>query len=238
MQVAICDDELSIRQLLKGKVENLLPDSSIELFCSGEELLMSGCRPDILLLDIQMPEENGIEIAREFRKKNEKTILIFVTALEEYVFDAFDVKAFHYLVKPIDDKKFHCVLKDAITQVHKRKAKKDGKYKEEAYIMVKIKGITRKILLKDIFYAEVFNRNIVLHLKDEQIEYYGKMKELEAVTGNSFFRTHRAYLVNLKYVTSYEAHKVYMKDREALLSKSKYSEFIKAFLYYHRRNEG
>lgn len=238
MQIAICDDEMSIRQLLKRKVERLLPDISIELFCSGKELLFSACSPDILLLDIQMPGENGMEIAREFRSKNEKTILIFITALEEYVFEAFDVGAFHYLVKPIDDKKFDKVLNKAITQISKREERKNGKYKEEPYIVVKTKGITRKILLRDIIYAEVFNRNIVLHLKNEQIEYYGKMKELEAISGNTFFRTHRAYLVNLKYVTSYEARRVYMKDKEAWLSKSNYSEFVKAFLYYHRRNEG
>lgn len=237
MQIAICDDEMSIRQLLKRKVEKLSQDISIELFCSGKELLFSACSPDILLLDIQMPEENGIEIAKEFRSKNKKTILIFVTALEEYVFDAFDVGAFHYLVKPIDDKKFDNVLNKAITQISKREVR-NSKYKEESHIMVKSKGITRKIFLRDIIYAEVFNRSIILHLKNEKIEYYGKMKELEAISGNAFFRTHRSYLVNLKYVTGYEARKVYMRDKEALLSKSNYSEFVKAFLYYHRRNEG
>lgn len=237
MRIAICDDEQSIRQMLKKKIEQMSPNMAIEQFASGRELLLSDYHPDILLLDIQMPGENGMEIAKEFRIKNEKSILIFVTALEEYVFDAFDVGAFHYLVKPIDDLKFEKVLKNAIVQVNKRAAGKNSGFHEESYIIVKTKGITRKILLNDIIYAEVFNRNIILHLKNEQIEYYGKLKELETISGNTFFRTHRAYLVNLKYVTSYEAGKVYMKDKEVLLSKPNYSEFVKAFLHYHRRNE-
>lgn len=237
MRIAICDDEKQVRQMLKKKIEKMSPDMDIELFASGRELLLSGCHPDILLLDIQMPGENGMETARQFRGRNEKTVLIFVTALEEYVFDAFDVGAFHYLVKPIEDSKLCQVLKNAMAQVNQRAVGKNGSSREESYIVVKTKGITRKILLNDIIYAEVFNRNIVLHLKNEQIEYYGKLKELEAISGNAFFRTHRAYLVNLKYVTSYEAGKVYMKDKEVLLSKPNYSEFVKAFLHYHRRNE-
>lgn len=63
-----------------------------------------------------MPGENGIEIAKRMRKQNQRTVLIFVTALKEYVFEAFDVGAFHYLVKPFDDEKFREVLLRAVEQ--------------------------------------------------------------------------------------------------------------------------
>ena len=172
MRIAICDDEKSVRQMLNKKIEKMYPNMNIEQFASGRDLLFGGYNPDILLLDIQMPGENGMEIAKKFRIKNERSILIFVTALEEYVFDAFDVGAFHYLVKPIDDLKLEAVLKKAIAQVNKRAAGENSSFQEESYIIVKTKGITRKILLNDIIYAEVFNRNIILHLKNEQIEYY------------------------------------------------------------------
>jgi len=71
-------------------------------FSSGEELLLSDKNIDILFLDIQMSGKDGMETARELRKKDKNMILIFVTAVEEYVFQAFDVGAFHYIVKPID----------------------------------------------------------------------------------------------------------------------------------------
>ena len=88
------------------KIKKLLPDAVIEKYLSGDELIASGCEPDILFLDIQMPGMDGMETARILRQKNEKMVLIFVTAVEEYVFQAFDVAAFHYLVKPFSDEKF------------------------------------------------------------------------------------------------------------------------------------
>lgn len=236
MRIAICDDEILVQQILEEKVKGLFPDAVIERFTSGDEFIASGCKPDILFLDIQMPGKNGIKTAKAFRLDNLDTIIIFITALGEYVYDAFDVGAFHYLIKPIDDMKFIEVLKKAVEQKNKQKIQKSET--EEPFLLIKYQSITRKILLKDIVYAEVFNRKIFLHMKNETIEYYGKLKEIESVTKGSFFRTHRAYLVNLKYVSSYESGKVYMKDKEVLLSKSNYSAFVKAFLHYHRRDEG
>mgnify|MGYP002933456356 CR=1 FL=1 len=67
-----------------------------------------------------MPRKNGMEIARELRRKDKNMFLIFVTALEEYVFQAFDVEAFHYLVKPIEDRKFNEVLQKATVEILKR----------------------------------------------------------------------------------------------------------------------
>lgn len=98
-----CDDEQSIRQMLKKKIKEMYPNMTVVQFGSGREFLLSDYNPDILLLDIQMPGENGMETAKEFRIKRKKSILIFVTALEEYVFDAFDVGVFHYLVKPMSN---------------------------------------------------------------------------------------------------------------------------------------
>lgn len=236
MRIAICDDEISVQQILEEKVKGLFQYAVIEKFTSGDDLIASGCKPDILFLDVQMPGKNGIETAKCIRMDNEDTIIIFITALDEYVYNAFDVGAFHYLIKPIEDMKFTEVIKKAVEQKNKLIFQKSEP--EEPFIIIKYQSITRKILLKDIVYAEVFNRKIVLHMKNETIEYYGKLKEIESATKGTFFRTHRAYLVNLKYVTSYESGKVYMRDKEVLLSKSNYSAFVKAFLHYHRRYEG
>ena len=236
MRIAICDDEVSVQQILEEKVKGLFSDAVIERFTSGDDLIASGCKPDILFLDVQMPGKNGIETAKCIRMDNEDTIIIFITALDEYVYDAFDVRAFHYLIKPIKDMKFTEVLKKAVEQKNKLIIQKSEQ--EEPFIIIKYQSTTRKILLKDIVYAEVFNRKIVLHMKNGIIEYYGKLKDIESVTKGTFFRTHRAYLVNLKYVTSYESGKVYMRDKEVLLSKSNYPAFVKAFLHYHRRDEG
>ena len=111
MRIAICDDEVSMVQILEEKIKKLLPDAVIDKYLSGDELIASGSKPDILFLDIQMPGMDGMETAKVLRQDNENMILIFVTAAEEYVFQAFDVGAFHYLVKPFSDENFKYVEK-------------------------------------------------------------------------------------------------------------------------------
>lgn len=203
MRIAICDDEKNIRELIANKIAKQYPDAKIIFYRSGEELLLSDKRIDILFLDIQMPHRNGMETARELRKKDKNVIIIFVTAVEEYVFQAFDVGAFHYIVKPIDDAKFADVLHRAVDEWTSKKAAK--KEPEEKYLMINNGGVHIKVTIEDIVYAEVFNRKVVIHKLNETIEYYGKMSDLEALAGDSFYRPHRAYLINFKYVEKYDA---------------------------------
>ena len=231
MRIGICDDEKNIRELISNKIKKEYPNSEIVFFKSGEELLLESKDIDILLLDIQMPGRNGIEIARELRKKNKKTILIFVTAMEDYVFEAFDVNAFNYIVKPFNDNRFMDVLNKAINEYNS-----SGETKQETnYVIVSNRGMHTKVKLDEIIYAEVFNRKVVIHKIDEEIEYYGKMSELEALVGESFFRSHRAYLINFKYVEKYDAKTIYMEKGKVLMAKKNYPEFVKKYMKYNQR---
>ena len=229
MQIAICDDEKNIRELIGDKVLEQFPKVKIDLYSSGDELLLSDKPVDILFLDIQMSGKNGMETARELRKKDKKTIIIFVTAIEDYVFQAFDVGAFHYIVKPIDDEKFLSVLCRAVEEYKVSMQKQD---QEQKYMMINNGGIHIKVNIDDIVYAEVFNRKVVIHKLDENIEYYGKMSELEALAGDSFFRPHRAYLINFKYVEKYDASTIYLEKGTVIMSKQNYPEFVKKYMKY------
>ena len=121
MDIAVVDDEKVIRGHICSLIEEQKPGSSIEAYATGEELLAVGKRFDIVFLDIQM---DGIEVARKLRKWQEDTVLIFITGIKEYVFDALDLYAFHYLLKPLDEKKFAEVLEKATYEVKKRTEKK------------------------------------------------------------------------------------------------------------------
>ena len=231
MRIAICDDEVSMVQILEEKIKKLLPDAVIDKYLSGDELIASGSKPDILFLDIQMPGMDGMETAKVLRQDNEDMILIFVTAAEEYVFQAFDVGAFHYLVKPFSDEKLKEVVTKAVHNI-KRSSRLE---KDERYIMVQTAGSHIKIFLRDIVYAEVYNRKVIIHTRSTDTEYYGKLQELSDMAGTDFFRTHRAYLVHFKYVEKYDATCVTMKNGTALIAKQNYPEFVKQYLKYNQR---
>lgn len=259
MQIAICDDEPGVRDLIARKVHGIYPQAQLSLFASGEELLLRENAGDILFLDIRLGGQDGMEIARALRKKNRKTILIFVTAVRESVFQAFDVGAFHYLVKPFEDTKFSEVLRAAVRQWEEEykdsggNERADGRkdagkenrgggepYRrnqtaENRYIWIKSGGLSTKVRLDDIIYAEVLNRKVTLHTKNGDLEYYGKLSELEKTAGEDFFRPHRAYLVNLKYVERYNATEIVLEKGCAIMAKQKYPEFVKCFMHYNQR---
>ena len=230
MRIAICDDEKNIRELIANKVVKQYPDAEIIFFQSGEELLLVDESIDILFLDIQMSGIDGMETARELRKKDKRVILVFVTAVEEYVFQAFDVGAFNYIVKPIDDGKFSDVLHRAVDEWSSQNI--NEKEPEERYVLINNSGVHTKVILDEIVYAEVFNRKVVIHKLDGEIEYYGKMSDLESLAGDSFFRPHRAYLINFKYVEKYDATTIYLERGTVLMAKQNYPEFVKKYMKY------
>lgn len=236
MRIAICDDEKDIRELIGKKVVAQYPEAESVFYPSGDELLSSDKPIDILFLDIQMPGRNGMEVAKELRKKEKDVILIFVTAVEEYVFQAFDVGAFHYIVKPIDDVKFSEVLRRAVEERNVQGVQHAKlKTPEERYVMINNAGVHSKVMIEDIVYAEVFNRKIVIHKLNETIEYYGKLSDLEALAGDNFFRPHRAYLINFKYVVKYDATTIYLETGSVLMAKQNYPVFVKKYMKYNQK---
>lgn len=246
MNIAICDDDRKVCGFFETKIKSVYRNADIRSFYGADEIWNIAKRepnraPDILLLDIQMDGMNGMELARKLRSIGWKTILIFITAYADYVFDAFDVGAFHYLVKPVSDRKFWEVLQKAAEELRQEKANAEnmdiGRMAGKR-ITVKTGGVHTTVKVSDIVYAEVFNRKVVLHTTEERIEYYGKLKSLEHELGSDFFRPHRAYLVNLKYVVKYDRNVIYVKEGQIMMAKQNYAEFVKAYMSYMKREHG
>lgn len=231
MQIAVCDDEKEAREHICLKIKKLYPHAELLPFSSGDALLLSGSQPDILLLDIGMAGKDGMETAREFRQKNRDAILIFITAFEDCVFEAFDVGAFHYLVKPFEDKKFAAVLQNAVQR--REETNKNQTSGEMPCLVVTSGGKHITVNIEDIVYAEVFDRKVILHTLETDIEYYGKMKELEEKAGEDFYRPHRAYLINFRFVKKYDARTIYLEKGQALMAKKNYRDFVKCYLRYN-----
>ena len=158
-KIAICDDEQPIREYLKSLTEKCIPDSQVRLFGSGEALLRDQTSFDVILLDVSLRGEdgnqtlNGMETARKIRETS-NAMIIFVTAFKEYVFEGYDVGAFHYLLKPVDEHKFAEVMQRAMWQLEREK--------EEMSLLIKADGSYMEVLAKNILYAENEARKIDL----------------------------------------------------------------------------
>lgn len=247
MTIIICDDDKTLQKILRRNVEQFFSEQNIrcQINCcdSGEEVLTHP-EPNLLFLDIQMTGKNGMEIARELRRRGWKTTLIFVTAMSEYVYEAFDVNAFHYLIKPFSKEKLHNVLDKALQQLQDKLKTEKVQQKEEKpshrenpALLVKRGGISTRVLFSDIIYAEVFNRKVMLHTVNGDIEYYGKLTDLSEQAGADFYRTHRAYLVNLYYVEKYNASTIWLEQGTALLSKKQFAGFVRQYMQYINRQK-
>ena len=244
MKIAICDDEKRIRDVIAEQVRLVSEKVTIECFSDADGILTDAFDADILFLDIQMPGLSGMEAAKKLREQGKKTVLIFVTAIEEEVFSAFDVGAFQYIVKPVTGERIREVTRKALLQAAEQKRVekllREQTQGEHAIrtLLVKSGGVNTRVVLTDIVYAEVFDRRIVLHTKDgESIEYYGRISDLAHMAGTDFFRVHRAYLINLSYVKSYDAKNVNVMGEEIPVARGKYQELVKACLTHHTRRE-
>ncbi len=232
MKIAICDDEIEIGEQIKDLIRSQKTDCRIEFYSSGEELLASEVVFDIIFLDIQMEGMDGLSTARQLRRKTD-ALLIFITGIREAVFDAFDVSAFHYLLKPVDQEKFGEVFRRAV-EVYRA-----GRQEP---LVIRTGGRSLTLERKDILYLESRGRKVEIHRKAdpaEIIEIYANMDVLEEQLGEDFYRCHRGYLVNLAYIRDYDRESIGLRNGEIIcLSRRKYDEFVKAYMHYLRRKRG
>lgn len=233
IRIAIVDDEKVIREQIKKLVEKKQNDCEIDTYGTGEDLLKADSVYDIIFLDIQMNGMNGIDTARALRQKADNTVLIFITSVKEYVFDAFDVAAFHYLIKPIEENKFWEVCDRAVLEVTKKKQNPSGQ------IFIKTRSQSITLEQSDVLYIESRAKKVEIHTKTNIVEAYAAISELEKQLVGSFYRCHRGYLVNMAFIAGYENDSITLNNGETIiLSKDKYSEFVKVYMRYLKNGGG
>lgn len=233
LNVAICDDEIPALQEYGDLVAEFMAQKGMEFrvhkYPSGERLLDSRQDFDILLLDIRMAGMNGMETARRFRERQQNCRLVFITALREYVFEAFQVEASDYLVKP--------VRREALFAVLERIAQKLQTGTDRCLLLRKGPEIYR-IPYAEIRYAEARNHTVVLYTAHGEEAWGEKIERLETELNRDgdFFRCHRSYVVHLRYVRSCEETVVRLTNGEMLpLAKRRRQEFIQALLRFQRK---
>jgi len=238
IKIAICDDEALSRNYLASllRIQNY-PCEIIE-YASADALFAEQREFDLLFLDIKFSSSgdipNGMKLAQMIRAETQikQPVIIFATGYEQYVFDAFDVGAFHYLLKPIDKEKFSQVFSHAVKQITESS-------QPIRTLTLPFHGVSHTIPLDKIYYIESCNHKVILHLKDENFVCYAKIRDLELELQEQFFRIHKGYLANLSYVEKYSKTELTLTNGEQLLiSKYKYRDFVKAYLNFLKKGTG
>lgn len=203
MNIAICDDEENIRICIRKLIQKQETFCKITEFSSGKELLEFQDETNAEEIDILFLD---ISMGDEDGMTVAKQLRSQMESNFEQVF-AQTIREYQYLM-----------------------AKKKEKPKE---VLVRNGNRTRSVSADDIYYIESSNRKVTLYLRHEKIEYYDKISSLESELKPDFFRIHKGYLVNIKYVERYDRTEVKMRNGDSLLiSKYKYQDFVKRYLEY------
>ncbi len=204
IKCVIVEDEFPAREELKYFINNF---DGVELekeFDNPVDALkyLQGNKTDVVFLDINMPELDGMSLGKIISKINEDIKIVFITAYREYAADAFEIKAFDYILKPYSDER----IKEVLENITKEKENENSK---DINRINKITGVLDNkifvISLDDIYYIEVSEKDSLIYTKDVVYTSKVKISKLEEILPKEkFYRTHRSYIVNLDKIVEVE----------------------------------
>ena len=231
-QIAICDDHPYIHKQLVPLLQKIAGElgESFELlsFTSAEQLLFEFTKSiDILILDIQMGRMSGMDAAHQLRKNGHNVPIIFLTAMPEYALEGYDVHAYSFLVKPVEEevlrKRIHellCVLSQT----------------RPVFIKLKNRDGVEIVNVDSIVYIESFSHNLVVHFQEHSITCSMRMSDLERqLAEHGFFRVHKSYLVNMNYVSEANDVCLLQNGEEVLIRKKSKKKIQQKVLDYKEK---
>ena len=226
LKIAICDDERAVCRQIKDLTETYLQTKGIQGECETfnvyQQLQGRESEFDLFLLDYKMPDVDGLEFARAlYEKYGEKKTIIFITAYPEIVYDAFEVRTYRFLIKPIEKEKLFAAL-DAYLE----------RYRSQYYLSVLSDGRTEVIPLEEILYIEVMRKDCMIVLAGRTVVCKKTIAAFEEeLTPFDFYRVHRAYLVNMRKIRSYDSRIIQLENGEKVfMGPKKYGDFCKAYI--------
>ncbi len=229
-KIGICDDDAAQREHLMAIVAawakrgrcltevKQYSDAKAFLFEYSEEKDF-----DILLLDIEMPQISGIELAKTVRRDNTAVQIVFITGYYEYFGDGFDVSALHYLVKPVDAGKLLPVLDKAAANLSYR----------QRSVLVSTQDAEVKLPLEDIIYVEAENVYVVVHTVRTTYRMRSTLSKFAEQLDETFFKVHRSYVAALKYIVKITRGSITMINGDQIpVSRGMYDQVHAALVKY------
>ncbi len=229
INIAIVEDEKKYQELLVSYFDryNAEKGEKFHVVCYGNPVdFLSGYTPnfDIVLMDIELPDFNGIEASRKLRQLDNTVALIFVTNMAQFAVIGYEVNAFDYIVKPVSYYDFALKLERTIV-----KLKSENSFK----INITVNDMVMCINTADLKYIEVTGHNLIFHTTGGNYSTTGKLKAYEQKLSElGFARCNNCYLVNLRYVTAIKGFTVTVDGEELLISHPKRKDFRRALNEY------
>lgn len=241
-KVLIIDDEKPTRTFIRKMLESF--DLNLSVYIDGENVAsgieaIEDIQPDIVLLDIQMPDGNGFDVLKNVKFKQFE--VIFITAFQEFAVQAIKFSALDYILKPIDAEELHTASTNALQLVdHKKEDTQFAALQHNIHPQHKRKLVLKTqesifvIEIDDIVHCEADKNYTFFYLNDgKKILVSKTLKDYDTMlSGFSFFRVHQSHLINLNYVERYDKHdggSVILKDGSSIpLSPAKKDQFFKS----------
>ncbi len=225
--VGICDDLQEQVQFLKGLINNFCCDYIIDMICSTEAedflLKTQQCNPQIVFLDIDMEQMNGILLGEKIKSNNKEVLIVYITGYEKYALDAFRIRAFHYLLKPLTKEYFDAIFQECLTTI----SRSIQKEKEQEFT-VQTKGETISFLYSDILFFEKVGHKVKIHAQYMEYSYYGNLTQLnEKLYGDTFVQCHQGYFVNVDKIKAFREKILYLHGNLQVPVSRSYTDTIK-----------
>lgn len=235
MRIAICDDERTYIEKIKNDINSLKThENEFEFseFESGEAFIseFSKDKYDLIILDIEMKDLNGLQTAEFLRQIDKNVILIFMTSYDKFVYQGYEVNAFRYILKNQPEPIYLKQLSDTIQEY----------YRNKKYIKVVDNDIEKELLTVDILYIEVYLHQIVIHTFNKEYYQKGKLSDYEKMLEACLFvRSDKSVLINITNIDYIKKNQVFMKNGKILyVSRNHLEKVTKAFLKFSRNRWG
>lgn len=201
----------------------------IKLFSNAENFIFSytdNKNFDLVILDIQMKEMTGIELAKKLRNNGDNCALIFITAINDYIFEGYSVNAIDYIIKPVDKNKLFIAINRS----------RDYLKKSDKFLLVQKDGVTKKINENNIYVIESSGRNIIINLHDTSYTLNKSISKFELELNRDIFvKCHRSYIVNIKYINSISKKEILLDNNTSIpISRGNYEKVNNLFINYFR----